>query len=99
RDCFRYPGMRRTSAMKTTMAILALAAAALPSVGCAAAAPVEGPSLAERAEKGPGQPEACIALSQKYWERDRIESLRYLRRGAALRDAECCRQYLARAES
>lgn len=90
-------------AMKTMTAIptLALAAAALLSVGCASApGGVRGePSLQERAEKGPGQAEACIALSHRLWERDRLESLRYLRRGAGLRDADACKQYLARAES
>src|SRR5579863_7931209 len=44
---------------------------------------------------GPDQARACLALSTKLWDRDVLESLRFLRRGAALRDADCCRQYLA----
>ncbi|MGH9388677.1 MAG: hypothetical protein ACRD1Z_03615, partial [Vicinamibacteria bacterium] len=57
----------------------------------------------ERAERGEdadgSQAQACLSLSKKLWERDVLESLRYLRKGAELRDAECCRQYLAHAES
>ena len=58
-------------------------------------------SWIERAEKGDddSQAQACLALAKKLWERDSLESLRYLRHGAELRDAECCRQYLAHAES
>lgn len=92
--------------MKTmTNGILTIAIAAA-AVGCAsgpAETRVQGivvpDSWVERAEGGAGQAQACLFLSQKLWERDRLESLRYLRRGAELRDAECCRQYLVRSES
>jgi len=88
---------------------LALAAPALSSVGCASA-PAEvrlqgiavPAALVDRAEKAAdarSQAEACLALSKKLWERDVLESLRYLRRAAELRDGEGCRQYLAHAES
>jgi len=58
-------------------------------------------SWVERAEKGDdeNQAQACLALAKKLWERDSMESLRYLRHGAELRDADCVRQYLAHAES
>lgn len=59
-------------------------------------------SLFETAENGAAdrsQAEACLSLSKKLWERDVLESLRFLRRGAELRDAECCRQYLAHTET
>lgn len=46
-----------------------------------------------------GQTEQYLALARKLWDRDVIESLRYLRKGAQLRDADCCRQYLAHAEA
>jgi len=95
--------------MKTT-AILgaALIAPVLLSIGCAAAPAevrIQGiavpESLVERAENGGGigQAEACLSLAQKLWERDRLESLRLLRRGSELRHADCVRQYLARTES
>src|SRR5579862_2584421 len=85
------------------------AASMLAAIGCAGmpAKPrsIYGPDISEswieRAEKGGpdgGQAEACLALSRKLWERDSIEALRYLRRGALLGDAECCRQYLLRVE-
>lgn len=83
--------------MMTKNAILsaALILPALLTVGCAAAPAPE--SLIERAANGSA--EACLTLSQKLWERDRLESLRLLRRGAELRNADCVKQYLARAES
>ncbi|HVR87531.1 MAG TPA: hypothetical protein VMU54_24610 [Planctomycetota bacterium] len=80
----------------------------LLSIGCAAAPAeirIQGitvpESLVERAEKGTGtgQADACLTLAEKLWDRDRLESLRLLRRGAELRDAECVRQYLIRSES
>jgi len=96
--------------MKMTTAILgaALIAPVLLSIGCAAAPAevrIQGiavpESLVERAENGSGagQAEACLSLAQKLWERDRLESLRLLRRGSELRHADCVRQYLARSES
>ncbi len=69
-----------------------LAACALLATGCAAE-PAQ-----VRVPEEPGA-RSCLILSKKCWERDVLESLRYLRRGAELRDAECCRQYLAAAES
>jgi hypothetical protein len=100
----------RTAAMKTPKMILgaALTASVLLSVGCATAPAevrIQGitvpESLVERAENGSGvvQADACFRLAQKLWERDRLESLRLLRRGAELRNAECVREYLARSES
>ena len=96
--------------MKMTTAILgaALMAPVLLSIGCATAPAevrIQGvavpESLLELAENGSGagQAEACLSLAQKLWERDRLESLRLLRRGSELRHAECIRQYLARSES
>jgi hypothetical protein len=88
---------------------LALAASALVTAGCASAPAevrVQGiavpASLVEAAQKGAdprSQAEACLSLSKKLWERDVLESLRYLRRAAELRDGEGCRQYLAHAET
>jgi len=82
---------------------------ALSSLGCATAAPdrrVSGvtvpAALYECAERGAApqeRAEACRALSRKLLDRDPVEALRFLRRGAALRDAECCLEYLAFAES
>ena len=66
------------------------AAVALAAVGCASA---------PAATKADDQAQACLALSRRLWERDVLESLRYLRKGAGMRDAECCRQYLAHAET
>ena len=96
--------------MKTMNAILgaALVAPVLLSIGCAAGPAevrIQGitvpESLVDRAEKGSGsgQADACLTLAEKLWERDRLESLRLLRRGAELRNAECARQYLIRSES
>lgn len=68
-----------------------LAAAVLAAVGCASAP--AGP----RTSDDPGQ--AHLALARKLWDRDVLESLRHLRKGVELRDAECCRQYLAYAET
>ncbi len=88
-----------------------LLGAGLLGVGCAAAPPefrIDGvvvpswwPDVAEKgglAGAGPSQAQVCLALSKKLWERDILESLRYLRKGAGLRDPECCRQYLLHAE-
>jgi len=91
------------------LAIAAVAGAVVAGLGCAASpVPVRmggvevSSSWVEAAENGasggPGQAEACLALSRLLWDRDSMEALRYLHRGTALRDAECCRQYLARAE-
>ncbi|HEV3027776.1 MAG TPA: hypothetical protein VG457_09400 [Planctomycetota bacterium] len=86
----------------------ALIAPVLLSVGCASAPAevrIQGlavpESLVERTEKGTGadQAGACLTLAEKLWDRDHLESLRLLRRGAELRDAECVRQYLIRSES
>jgi hypothetical protein len=92
--------------MKTMMNGILAVAVAGSALGCAAAATetrIQGivvpESWVERAEGGAGQAQACLFLSQKLWERDRLESLRFLRRGAELRDAECCREYLLRSES
>ena len=80
----------------------------LVSAGCAsppAEVRIQGvvvpSSWVERAETGSGseQAQACLSLSKRLWDRDVLESLRYLRRGAELRNQECCRQYLASAES
>jgi hypothetical protein len=54
---------------------------------------------AETRSEDSGQAQACLSLSKKLWDRDVLESLRYLRRGAELRDADCCRQYLGHTES
>jgi hypothetical protein len=83
----------------------------LPGLGCSGASPViriqgvavpsgwvEGAEHPGTAGSGPTQAQLCLALSRKIWERDGLESLRYLRRGAFLRDADCCRQYLVHAE-
>jgi len=96
--------------MKTMKGILgaALLLSAFLSVGCAAAPAevrIQGitvpESLVEGAERGGSlvQADACLTLAEKLWERDRLESLRLLRRGAELRHAECARQYLIRSES
>jgi len=68
-----------------------LAAAALAAIGCASA-PRE-----TRIQEDQGQ--AHLAVARKLWERDVLESLRHLRKGVELRDADCCRQYLAYAET
>jgi hypothetical protein len=96
--------------MKTMPAIQGalLLAPLLLSIGCAAAPAevrIQGisvpESLVERAERGTGagQGDACLNLAERLWERDRLESLRLLRRGAELRNADCVRQYLIRSES
>jgi hypothetical protein len=83
--------MERMTTMTLKNALLA--AATLLSVGCAAT-PTE-----TKVETAADQAQACVAQAKKLWERDVIESLRLLRRGAELRDAESCRQYLAHAET
>jgi hypothetical protein len=90
--------------LKNALLLAVLAGSALSAAGCAAAPAevrVQGiavpASLIETADAG--QAQACVSLSKKLWERDVLESLRYLRKGAELRDAECCRQYLAHAET
>jgi hypothetical protein len=87
----------------------ALVGLALLAAGCAsgqAEVRIQGVSVparwvdrAETRSEDSSQAEACLALSKKLWDRDTIESLRYLRRGADLRDADCCREYLSRSES
>jgi hypothetical protein len=81
--------MRKDEAMNLKSAILA--AAALAAIGCASA-PTE-----TRTQDDQGQ--AHLALARKLWDRDVLESLRHLRKGVDLRDADCCRQYLAYAET
>jgi hypothetical protein len=95
--------------LNTVLLAAALAGSALSAAGCAAAPAevrVQGiavpASLIETADGGApdrSQAQACVSLSKKLWERDVLESLRYLRKGAELRDAESCRQYLAHAET
>jgi hypothetical protein len=55
----------------------------------------------ELAEYGSGseQAQACLSLSRTLWDRDVLESLRYLRKGAEFRSAECGRRYLSSLES
>lgn len=77
--------------MNRMHALLAAAIAAIAAVGCSSA------PAASRAQDEPAQ--AHLALARKLWERDVLESLRHLRKGVELRDAECCRQYLAYAET
>jgi len=87
----------------------ALVGLALLAAGCAAGqgqvriqgVPVQACWIdrAETRSEDASQAEACLSLSKKLWDRDALESLRYLRRGAELRDADCCREYLGRAES
>ena len=77
--------------MNRMHALLAAAIAAIAAVGCAS-----GPAESRRQED-PAQ--AHLALARKLWERDVLESLRHLRKGVELRDADCCRQYLAYAET
>jgi len=94
---------------KSILPEAALMGLALFAIGCAsgqADVRIQGvPVLAcwiDRAEtrsEDAGQAQACLSLSKKLWDRDVLESLRYLRRGAELRDADCCRQYLGHAES
>src|SRR4029079_3182616 len=71
--------------------------------GCASALPADpspSPDPEGKSSAHAGNPaEACLVLSEKMWDRDVLESLRLLRKGAALRDAECCRRYLAHAEA
>lgn len=80
----------------------ALGAWATQAAACASERRQDPPS-AQRLSRGDASAgsgaEACLALSEKVWDRDVIESLRYLRRGAELRDADCCRRYLAHAEA
>lgn len=78
--------MNLKNAMAATLAILA--------AGCAA-----GPGTPTRNAESADQGRACLEQARRHWERDVIESLRWLRRGAELRDAECARQYLAHAET
>lgn len=101
--------------LKTALLAAMAAGSAMIAAGCATAPTevrVQGIAVPswwiDRAEKGTGdgnaaadqtQGQACLSLSRKLWERDVLESLRYLRKGAELRDPECCRQYLAHAES
>jgi hypothetical protein len=68
-----------------------LAAAVLAAVGCSSA------PTGTRTSEDQGQ--AHLALARKLWDRDVLESLRHLRKGVELRDADCCRQYLAYAET
>lgn len=90
----------------------ALALSGLAGMGCAGAPTeirIQGvavpSSWVDRAEKesdpgsDPAQAQVCLSLARKLWERDVLESLRYFRKGALLGDAECCRQYLAYAET
>jgi len=91
--------------MKTMTNGILAAALAVTALGCAAATSetrIQGISVPEswleRAEGGDGQAQACLLLSQKLWDRDRLEALRFLRRGAELRDADCTREYLLRSE-
>jgi hypothetical protein len=95
--------------LKRSLPAATLMGLAWLSLGCAsgpAEVRIQGiPVLAcwiDRAEtrsEDSGQAQACLSLSKKLWDRDVLESLRYLRRGAELRDADCCRQYLGHAES
>lgn len=97
--------------MSVTRALPAAAVlvAALAAMGCAAATAetrVDGIVIPngwlEIAEKGGSdgvrQAEVCLALARKLWDRNSLDALQYLRRGAALRDTDCCLQYLAHAE-
>lgn len=100
---------------KNALLTMAFAGTALLAAGCASAPPevrIQGIAVPawwiDRAEKGEegghggvdqSQTRTCLMLSKKLWERDVIESLRYLRKGAALGDPDCCRQYLAHAET
>ena len=77
-----------------TMKNALVAGLAILAAGCAAS-PAGQTGKVESEDQG----RACIELARRHWERDVIESLRHFRRGAELRDAECCRQYLAHAES
>lgn len=79
--------------LKNALLAAAIAGSTLLSAGCAAA-PAE-----TRLQSDSEQAQACLAQSKKVWERDVIEGLRLLRRGAELRDAESCRRYLAHAET
>jgi hypothetical protein len=103
--------MNEDAAMTSKRASHALVPAilAVAAIGCASAPAevrIQGiavpRSWVERAESGDGsqdQAGACLALARKLWERDAIEALRYVRKGALLRDPACVRQYLAYAES
>jgi len=52
-------------------------------------------ALVDQAEK---EAESCSLLSKKLRAADFLESLRFLRKGAELRDGDCCIQYLLLAE-
>jgi hypothetical protein len=52
-------------------------------------------ALVDQAEK---EAESCFLLSKKLRAADFLESLRFLRKGAELRDGDCCIQYLLIAE-
>ena len=80
--------------LKIALLAAAIAGSTLLTAGCAAT-PIESST----ARSDSDQAQTCLAQSKKLWERDVIESLRLLRRGAELRDAESCRQYLAHAET
>ena len=90
---------------KTVLLGAALAILGLVGSGCAGApsdvriqgVPVPSAWI-ERAESGT-EPKICLALSRKLWDRDVLESLRYLHKGVLLRDPECFRQYLAYAQT
>jgi len=64
-------------------------------------------SWVERAERGPGagdgnsgvtQAQACRRVSKELRDVNRLEALRFLLKGAGLRDGECCLQYLSSVE-
>jgi hypothetical protein len=90
--------------LKKTVLPALVAGSMLISAGCAAVpsgarvphASIEHTGSTANAED---QGQACLVLSRRYWDRDVLESLRYLRRGTELRDAECAREYIACAES
>jgi hypothetical protein len=94
--------------MRRALAATPFLACALLAAGCVTPPPevrihgvlVPG-SWVEKAEAGSGseQARACLSISRKLFDRDLLESLRYLRKGAEQRNAECCRQYLTTGES
>lgn len=87
--------------LKNGLLATILAGSTLLAAGCASAPSevrIQGVAVsAGCADRD--QAQACLQLSKKLWDRDALESLRYLRKGAELRDSECCRQYLAHSES
>jgi hypothetical protein len=94
-------GMRNTLTATLILSVLGLGCATAPAERRHSGVTVPS-ALVERAEHGaaaPTQAQACRSLSLKLWERDPVEALRFLRKGAALRDGECCLQYLAFSES